>query len=235
MVKRIALFLPSLSDGGAERVMLNIATGLAQQHPDVDVDLVLASRTGPYLDQVPPEVRVVDLEAGRISAAALPLRRYIARERPDAMISALDPANLLTTLISRTVRDRPRVIVTEHCDFSSAVEAAKASPRRVTQVLASVLPRLVRAIYPLSAEVVAVSEGVADDLAETTGLDRASIEVVGNPVINDSVRAKAQAHVEHRFFDEGVPVVLGIGRLSYQKNFEPVSYTHLTLPTNREV
>ena len=51
----IALFLPSLEGGGAERVTVNLARGFASRGHQVD--LVLASRTGPFLDAVPAERR----------------------------------------------------------------------------------------------------------------------------------------------------------------------------------
>jgi hypothetical protein len=59
--KHIALFLPSLRGGGAEKVMVNLALGFVEQ--GLKVDLVLAKAEGPYLSRVPEEVRVVDLGA----------------------------------------------------------------------------------------------------------------------------------------------------------------------------
>jgi len=54
--QKVALFLPSLRGGGAERVMVNLARGFSEK--GFDVDLVLAKAEGPYLSQVRPEVRV---------------------------------------------------------------------------------------------------------------------------------------------------------------------------------
>lgn len=58
MKERIALFLPSLHGGGAERMMVNLARGFSER--GLSVDLVLAKAEGPYLSQVSPDVRVVD-------------------------------------------------------------------------------------------------------------------------------------------------------------------------------
>jgi len=56
--ERLAFFLPGLYDGGAERIMLNLAKGIsARGYP---VDLVLARMEGPFLDQVPSSVRLID-------------------------------------------------------------------------------------------------------------------------------------------------------------------------------
>ena len=60
----VALFLPGLYEGGAERIVLNLADGIAAR--GYPVDLVLARAEGPYMPQVPRSVRLVDLEAPRV-------------------------------------------------------------------------------------------------------------------------------------------------------------------------
>ena len=62
---KVALFLPSLGGGGAERAMLNVATGLAQR--GLSVDMVLVKAEGQYIDLVPEYVRLVDLRSDRIA------------------------------------------------------------------------------------------------------------------------------------------------------------------------
>ncbi len=47
---RIAIFLPSLNGGGAERVMVTLANAFAVR--GYAVDLVLAKAEGPYLSRV---------------------------------------------------------------------------------------------------------------------------------------------------------------------------------------
>ena len=86
--EKIAIFLPTLNGGGAERVMVTLANALAAR--GYAVDLVLASAKGPYLQDVTANVRVVDLKAGRVIKALLPLVRYLRQERPTAMLSPPD-------------------------------------------------------------------------------------------------------------------------------------------------
>ena len=52
------------------------------------------------------------------------------------------------------------------------------------------------------------------------GLSPARIRVINNPVISDELLQAAQQPVQHPFFDaDNVPVVLGVGRLTEQKDF----------------
>ena len=56
----ISIFLPSLRGGGAERVMLYLARGFAER--GYEVDFVLAKREGPYLSEVPENVKAAPLQ-----------------------------------------------------------------------------------------------------------------------------------------------------------------------------
>ena len=59
--KHIALFVKSFEgSGGAERVLLNLGCGLAAQGHRVD--LVMARYSGHFLDQIPHEIKIVDLK-----------------------------------------------------------------------------------------------------------------------------------------------------------------------------
>ncbi len=77
---QLAIFLPSLAGGGAERALVNLAHGLADQ--GYAVDLVLARAVGPYLREVRPPVRLVDLQAPRVLASLPRLVHYLRQTRP---------------------------------------------------------------------------------------------------------------------------------------------------------
>src|SRR5215218_7431474 len=91
--KRVAIFLPSLAGGGAEKSMVKLAQGLAMR--EHAVDLVLARAEGPYLTEVPKNVQIVDLKATRTLFCLPALVRYLRHERPDVLLSTLDYANIL--------------------------------------------------------------------------------------------------------------------------------------------
>lgn len=208
--QKIALFLPSLRGGGAERMMTNLARGLSEQ--GLKVDLVLAKAEGPYLSQVPPEVRVVDLHSDRVLRSLPELVRYIRRERPEAILSALDHANVVTIWARKLSRVRCRVVVSVRSTLSRAI-AHDADLR------GRLIPNLIGIFYPWADEVVTVSSGVADDLAKTTGLQRERIQVIYNPVVTPDLIEKAKESLENPWFAPGEPpVILSVGRLTKAKD-----------------
>jgi glycosyltransferase involved in cell wall biosynthesis len=68
--------------------------------------------------------------------------------------------------------------------------------------------------------VVAVSRGAADDFARSSGFPRDRVEVVYNPVITPETAALAREAPDHPWLIPGQPpVILGVGRLTPQKDF----------------
>jgi glycosyltransferase involved in cell wall biosynthesis len=209
--KRVAIFLVSLEGGGSERIALNLAQGFAER--GLEVDLVLQRAKGPYLDQVSDKIRIVDLRAGRMALAIFPLISYLRRERPPFLLSLMMGANIIAILSKKLARVDTRLMISEHLTISVATQNAGSLRGRY-------LPLLAKRIYPWADGIVAVSEGVAEDLAHILGLPRKKIEVIYNPVITPELLEKAREPVDHPWFQPGEPpVILGVGRLTEQKDF----------------
>lgn len=208
---RIAFFLPTLCGGGAERVIVNLAQAMADR--GLPVDLIVAAAEGELLDQLPPKVRLVDLRASRVLRSLGPLTSYLRRERPRVVVSSMGHANLVALWAAKLARRATPVVVTVHNTMSQS------TPQQGW--LASRLwPLLLRTFYPWAACVVAVSRGAADDLARTCGLARERVRVVYNPVITPRMMELARQTLDHPWFALGqLPVILGAGRLTRQKDF----------------
>ncbi len=212
MTAPIAFFLPTLCGGGAERVVLNLAQGMTDR--GYRIDLVVATAEGAFLDQVPPAVRLVDLRAPRVLRSLIPLTAYLRRERPRVVVSSMGHANVVALWAAKLARRSTPVIVTVHNTMSQSTTRDGGLAGR----LRSSLPRT---FYPWAACVVAVSQGAANDLARTWGLPRHRIQVVYNPVITPAMLAGAggQAADHPWFAPRQPPVMLGVGRLTRQKDF----------------
>src|SRR5262245_13876219 len=98
-VPKLAFFLQDLAGGGAERNMLTLAAAFADR--GYSVDLVLVRAAGPYLSEVPSNVRVVPLGTQRTGRSILALAQYLRRERPCALLSALVHVNVAAVLATR--------------------------------------------------------------------------------------------------------------------------------------
>lgn len=205
----IALFLPALLGGGAERVMLDLAGAFAAE--GAVVQLVLASREGAYLGDVPEGVDVVHLGARRVVTSLIPLVRHLRRDRPRALLSTLEHANVVALLAARVVPG-VRVVLREANTASRDLAAGDLRSR--------ILVLAMRAAYPRADVVVAPSRGVAREVRDHLGVPDDRLQVIANPTITPRVMAGAERRPDHPWFGpDQPPVILGVGRLSAQKDF----------------
>lgn len=207
----LAVVVPSLAGGGAERTAVTLLGHLAER--GASVDLVLFAAEGPYLREVPASVEVVDLGAGRARRALPGLVRYLRRRRPEALLAVLDRTIVLSLIAAFLGRVPVRVVGR----VGSTMSLASAGSDRWQDRLR---PSLARILYGRCDEIVAISHGVARDLVERIGLPGSRIRVVHNPVDVGGLARRAEGGTGHPWFAcDGPPVVLGMGRLTRQKDF----------------
>lgn len=240
---RITLFMPSLTGGGVERMQLHLAEAFAARGHEVD--LVLTRVRGEHDRRIPERLAPIRLRrasafaARRAAARAagrqwpellqpvlgalsaswavryLPaLAEYLAERQPDVLLSANSWPNLVALWARRLSGAPTRIVVSERVQLSARVAHLGRHARWRH------LPRLIARSYPEAAGIVAISEGVARDLAATTGLPRESIATLPNPVVSARLGELAAAPCPHEWLAEGAPpVILGAGRLHPQKDF----------------
>lgn len=209
--RHIALFTRTMHGGGLERVVGNLANEFARRGHQVD--LVLAEAVGDFLEALDPRVRVVSLNAPKLRAYTLALVSYLKKVRPEALLSASDECNLAAVWARAVARVPTRLVISCHSTLSRYVPVA--TDRKVR-----LLPFLIRHTYRHADAVVAVSGGVAEDLAVVSGLAREKITVIYNPAVTDDMVDGERPPVDHPWFFQRVePVILGVGSLRRAKDF----------------
>jgi glycosyltransferase involved in cell wall biosynthesis len=210
-MSKISIFLTDLSGGGAERVMLNLANGFVERGHEVE--LILVNLEGPYLDQLLPSIKVVNLNSGKLFKSILALIRHLKKSRPNILFSALEDTNLVALWAAKLAGVKTRLVVTVHNHLSNESKYATSFKRRF-------IPRLVPWFYPWADTVVAVSHGVANDLTHL-GLAHDHIKVIYNPVVTPNLFEKSTESIQHKWFQTNdCSVLLGVGRLTPQKDFQ---------------
>lgn len=207
---RVGCFLPSLVEGGAERVTLTLAGAIAAR--GIQVDLVLGRAEGPYLGEVGPELNLIDLKAISAAAKVRALAAYLDAKRPDALLTAEDFANV-AAIAKKLAGSGTNLVAGVHNNVSSLFHTQSGWKARLRRLA-------FRSLLPIADQIVCVSRGVAEDVAATTRVLRERIHVIYNPMLFDHIHAKAAEAIEHPFFTPASPpVFLGVGRLTAQKDF----------------
>lgn len=210
-MKRIAFFLPTLTDGGAERVVINLLHGMARR--GVPLDLVLAYADGPYLSQVPKEVRLINLAAPRTLMSIVPLARYLRQVQPHGLVAHLNFANVVAIVARHLSRVPTRLVLVEHSTVIA--RTYKSGYMRLA------MPRLMQLLYHQADTLVGVSQGVAHSLEQHLHMQPGEVTVIYNPVVDDSLllRSYEPPSAPQWFRPDAPPVIVSAGRLQPPKDF----------------
>jgi glycosyltransferase involved in cell wall biosynthesis len=153
-----------------------------------------------------------------VLTSVLALARYLRSLRPQGLIAGGNDPNF-TAVVGRAVARVSIPVIVSHQANLSLEAQGKPSLRWVA-----------RFIYPWADGIVAVSQGVADDLSRVAHLPAQRITTIHNPAVRPEIQTKAREPLSHSWFAPGEPpVVLGVGRLHRQKDFPTLvrAFAHL--------
>jgi glycosyltransferase involved in cell wall biosynthesis len=207
--KKLLLFRPALTDGGADRVTVTLLHYLNPQN--FACSLALMRREGPLVAEVPRHVPTYDLKVGQLRYASLRLAGLIRDLSPDAVLSTSSGGNLVVSLAHwLSARSECSLVLSERNTYSKARQ--KLPPWLPVTTVKSFL-------YRRADLIVAVSRGVAADLERVLGLPSGLVKVIYNPVVDSNLLARANEPIEHPWFQEDRPIILAVGRLVPQKDY----------------
>ncbi|ROR03093.1 glycosyltransferase [Desulfosoma caldarium] len=221
----LTLFLNFSGQGGVERMMLHLAKGLRDLYGGVEI--VAVKTRSRYLQTETLSVPLRSLGA-RHTLQSLPrLALYLRTTRPAALLAAKDRANQVAVMARALAKTDTRIVLR----LGTTISAAMRHKSRWHKA-AWALP--IRYFYPKADAIVAVSQGVAHDLQGLVGRPLDSLIVLPNPVITPHLNEQAAQPVGHPWFDdENTPVVVGMGRLTTQKDFPTLLHAFQKVRTAR--
>ena len=225
---RVALLIPHLGGGGAERSTLALARGLiARGHL---IDLLLLYDKIVLKSEIPVDGRIINLRqhpratfpqllqvVRRMGIMSVPhlrarhlqhafsLAAYLEQEKPDLLLPTLPDAKI-AGLIARLLADFPAAIIPV---VRNNIMHRKPRERA-----------LYRFLFQHADHIVAVSSGVAASVVACIGVPAGRLSTIYNPVVSDELRARARETPDHPWFSKpGPPIILAAGRLSRVKDF----------------
>jgi len=213
--KLIAVYLPALNCGGAERVFITLANGFAKR--GYNTHFVLNRADGPYLKELDPAIQVFTLGTRGLRRTVPALSRYIRNYAPSALLTGLRNGNVYAILARFLSRRQTRITISERNRLSEPEHAEDNLKCFVDRKIYNILMRLT---YRFADRIVAVSEGVEVDLAHRAKLSRQSIKVIHNPI---DIVGLDTVHDQNTNFTsltrQGIALIAAAGKFQMQKDF----------------
>jgi glycosyltransferase involved in cell wall biosynthesis len=238
----ILFFLCNFAGGGVEKKVLRLAAMLRDRGHVVAIAVCLPE--DPLADGVASGIAVIPLrplavwearlaavraDPGAVGALLFPvllpakaprmlpflpaLARVVAQRRPRSLFTAMPHMNVTAMLAKRAAGTDTRVVLSEVNVVRDKLETSREWMSRFVRPL-------LRREYGHADAIIAISDGVAEDLAAYTGLGRDRITTVYNPAVTPEILEKAEAPLDHPWFAlGGPPVILGVGRYHPHKDF----------------
>lgn len=242
-VEKVAIFISSLSGGGMERAMLNVAKYLQSQ--GLSVDFLVASSKGILIEEALANVNLIDLSKrseARMSIRwwllksifsveslflfvlfikKLPksikvipeLEKYIEQNSPDVILSTPTSSNLALLWAARSCNFNKKIVIREATTLSLEVE-------RNTSLFYKFLKKLVRKWYNFAEAIVCVSNGVSEDLITNFGVQETRTVVISSLIDIEGIKQKANLNEHDLIIKNYQPYVLAVGRLDTAKDYE---------------
>lgn len=201
--------LPSLAHGGAQKVILDVATYLADSGKNVK--LLVLDKEGELLDSIPSLLDVVFLDdsivrlgLGKRVIQCFRLRKRIKEFNGSEIYSTITGMNIFVLLCFYFTRG-VKITVREATSFEN-----------YSSIVKSILVRL---LYPRANRIICTSEYIRTQLLTLNGLDPDKLIFLPNPIDIEKIRNLSSKECEHGWSDNGYRII-SVGRLVTAKGFD---------------
>lgn len=202
----VCLVINSLGGGGAERVFARLANMLETSEYSPKVVVITLDREEIH-NSINESIEHISLDcSGSLIKSMFALKSTLFNLQPDVVLSFLTRSNV-AAVFSGFMKSFP-VIISERVNTSSHFGNGFSSKLKKV---------FLRFFYAKSNIIVAVSEGVKDDLIRFFNLGKKTINVIGNSYSYSELIAKSE---EFDIELETASFVVCVGRLYKNKNHE---------------
>jgi glycosyltransferase involved in cell wall biosynthesis len=227
-MRHVLFIIPTLTGGGAERVIVTLAKFLDRRRFRVTL-AVVDTRDAVLRDEIPGDVEFVDLRATRVRYAITRIVALVWRTKPDVLFSTLGHLNVALAMVRFLF---PRKVWTVARETTVVSCSLRLQSHRATW------EALYRWFYSRHDEVICQSRFMRDDLVRNFRFPAARSRVIHNPVDIERIRSLAVEPASLPETDKDDVRLIAAGRLDREKGFElliealrllDLPFVHLTL------
>lgn len=213
---KVIFVLKDLTGGGAERMVMRLAAGVAES--GVDTELVVFSQSGEFIAELPSHLKMVNLQRKSARQAILPLAAYLRKHQPTAIFTTLRHTAIAVALSHQLTNRSARLIIRESNHLGQLTVPSKT-------LRSQLFSAAVRWAYRQADTLTAVSNALREELRAFVGPIRKKgpkvvtryNPVIGKDFIESSLHSPPQSV---RRSSSEMPLIVTAGRLVPQKDHQ---------------
>lgn len=208
MRKKILFILPTLSSGGAERVILNIIKYLDRNKYEIFL-VIINTRDAVYLKEIPENIIFIDLKCLRLRYSIFAIIFTIWKIRPNTIFSSIGHLNLIIGLLKFILPKNIKLIARETTFLNSTF----------SQYSFGVLRKLLfKRFYSNIDIIICQSTLMKIDLIRNFNIKEYKLIIIKNPIDYKNINDLMLQPLE--FEMEGYINIVAVGRLVSVKGFD---------------
>lgn len=200
---KLLFLVPNLNGGGAERVMANLCQSINKNK--YEIVLVLLKKEGQYLELIPSDIKVIDLNISRVRFGFAKIARIIWQIKPDIVFSTLGHLNAMLGA-TRSFLPKKTKLIAREANIVSQMNYSKG------------IKMFYKLFYKSFDAIICQSQDMQDDLLKFITLDTEKIYKINNPIncnyIDDMIK------INEQLFSNDAINLLTVGRCTYQKGYD---------------
>jgi glycosyltransferase involved in cell wall biosynthesis len=202
--RKISIFLPNLDGGGAEKSMAILANSFFER--GYHVDLIMSNARGPFLEILNKRIVCIDLKSPSVLRSLFKLANYFRKNSPDAVLTALNYANV-TAILARIISGKNfRLIISEHNNNFNRKNINNSGIKIFGLMI------LVKVLYPFADVIVSVSKELSDEIKRNIVFNKQKVKYIYNTITFSDTKTDTTIKIPE-------PYVIAVGRLECQKNY----------------
>ena len=209
-IPQIVFLIPSLA-GGVGTVMGRLAGGVSKNECSVEI-WTISNECDLDVEELEENIKLVSFNASRALFALPKILWRLNQQQPDVILSTSFHINCIILFAQALLNTKTKLFISEHTALLDALDS-------VGRAKKFIISKLIKTLYPKADGWIGISDTIARQIEKVAGLPAQSVNRIYNPVISSAIHAKSRQDVAHPFFETGLPVILGVGRLSPEKDF----------------
>lgn len=202
----IALFIPSLEGGGAEKFTVNLANQLASKR--LTIDLVVGQKIGPFLEDVSASVRIVDFATDKKLTVLFRAINYFRTVKPDVVMSSLDHYNVIMIVAAGLAGYKGRKVISQRATIEPVYRLSSWLKRNIYRLL-------IRITYPKADAIICNSHAAAHELSQEFAVDEAKLNTIHNWVDIERIGLLSNERIDCEWYHKSdQPLLVSVGSVS---------------------